>query len=293
MHRPNDPSAYINARDTIDPNLMAARLEAARVRRFDNAAAAIDALKAESGDNWRRYYGYESGERKPKMAGLYIISKVFEVPIEYFLFGTDSETYEGEARTLAQRARITLKIDEEDNHPLPVEASPEKDPEDAAAAINYEYEQGKLNTSHNQPVRFIPILSANEIRQLSTGRGDLADMSGRTMPVPDFLNASRHSYNYQIPSHDVSMVAADGISIGPGSVVLADPDAPIFPGSMVLALLRGHDEPMIRKYIAAGAYKPGMRFKLGAFNPAFEAIEVSKKLDCLSIARIIFFGTPV
>jgi hypothetical protein len=276
-----DPLATSQALERIDLKTLSQRLEIARIRKFDNRTAAVADLKQRYGASaTRTYQSHEAGERRPKLAVLWRYCEAFEVPIRYILFGDNAQIYEMEARAQARRIGVKLKIDQT-----------EDDSEPRAAPINQAIESAKVNSSHNTPIRFIRVLSAKEILDLNTGRGDLTEMSGQLLPVPSFLNVSRHSFSYKIPEHDQSMVAKEGLSIGPGSYVGVDLEAKIFPGNYVLANLVGYDEPVVRVYKAARPYTSGVPFTLEALNPAFGPIHISAPSECLLLARISFTTT--
>jgi SOS-response transcriptional repressor LexA len=118
-------------------------------------------------------------------------------------------------------------------------------------------------------------------------------MSGRTLPVPDFLDVSRRSFWYQIPLNDASMVAKEGLSLVPGAIVLIDLEKPIIRGKPVLAKLMDHDEPLIREFQAAQSFEAGGPFILRPLNPAYDPIEVKDRADCLLIGAVYFFGSLV
>lgn len=287
----NDPTSYAEALESIDPLLLGARLEIARLREFDSVRAAIDALREASDQpdqiKPRAYYLHESGERRPrKMSRLRLYADTFKVPLSYLLFGEGAEVYEAEARDLAARKRIVLKIDALKGEKTVAESSRKIVP------INQDIELIETNTIHNPIDRSRVILTASEIRKLSTGRGDLATMSGPMLSVPDFLNPSRHSFWYRVPAIDVSMAptSREGHSFPPGGIGLFDQEAKILPGDYVLAYLDDWDEPVMRQYVASRAYSAGASFKLEALNPAYEPIEIPLKSKCRYIARLVFFG---
>jgi hypothetical protein len=294
-------SGYAAALATIDADLLAARLEVARIRKFDRRAAAITALEkmpSPDGDSYvaaRTYHSHETGHRRPKMQRLLVYVALFEIPLDYLLFGVDAERYEAEARDLAKRAGTSLKIDKfttpSDQRALTLVKNLEDDSKINADPINQLSQQSESKASHNPDTRFIVILTASEIRKLSTGKGDLAAMSGPMLPVPDFLNASRHAFAYRIPVDDNSMVGPGGLSFNAGGICMIDPEAPIPPGKYALAIIKGEPEPVVRQYVASGPYAPGRTFELHALNPAFRPIIVANKSACLFIARVISFVT--
>lgn len=298
-----DITRYTDALKAIAPQLLAARIEVARIRKYDRRPAAIAALgqlledldKSEMGA--RTYHSHENGERRPQLERVSIYSRLFEIPIDYLLFGRDAEVYEPEARSLAKRAGVPLRIDVLQGQTAPrrltlVENSEEKTNINSEA-VNQEPARIELNASHNPSVRFITILSASEIRKLRTGRGGPA-MLGPKMPMPNFLNASPHSFVFQIPADDLSMVTQDGLSLNAGGVCVVDPERTILPGNYVLAMLKSREEPIIRRFVADGAYAADCSFELHALNPSFKPIvDADKKGACVFIGRVVFFGNEL
>ena len=160
----------------------------------------------------------------------------------------------------------------------------------STATINQLRGQPDLNSSHNPNVRFIVVLSAEQIRDLSTAQGDLARMSGQSIPVPELLNAGRGSFAYFVPVNDFSMVAASGLSFHPGACLIVDPERTIAPGDLVVADINGFDAPILRRYVGARPYSRAARFKLEAFNASFEPLEIADPDDVLFIGRVIWTG---
>ncbi len=242
------------------------RLRRARSEHHKSAREAIAALRKRWGDTViSTYYSHEAGARMPSDSDLERYAEQFGVSVAYLRYGDYSERFDG--------AKIPVNKDESDA---------------SADGVNQAREQIDLKSSHKPSVRLILLLSADQIRELSTGRGDLAKMSGHTLPVPDFLDASRHSFAFIIPKNDLSMVNPAGETFPPGSWIIADPKRPILPGDLVFADL---DEfgPVLRRYVGAKAHAPGARFELHAANPAYRPIAVEPK-DLLLIGRVINSG---
>lgn len=243
-----------------------ARILYAQKRKYRFAADAIEELEARYGKKAKSaYYSHRSGTRLPDDATLRMYAELFEVPFEYLRLGIGAEKIE--SRPVA--------INEDESGA-------------SVVSINHHRQDVELKTSHKHPVRFIPILSAEQIRDFCAGRGDLAAMSGRTLPVPDFLNASPESFAYFIPDNDFSMVAAAGPSYAPGACIVVDLQRQIKPGDRVYAEIEGFDDPVVRTYVAARPFAPGVPFRLEAFNPAFQAIDVSDPSQARVLARVIW-----
>lgn len=283
MNEISDPFAASQALERIELRILSQRLEIARIRRFDNRTAAVAYLKERYGASaTRTYQSHEAGERRPKLPVLWRYCAAFEVPIGYILHGENAQIYENEARRRARQMGVKLKIDQSEDDAAP-----------PASPVNHADELTQINSSHNSAIRFIRLLSAKEIRDLNTGRGDLAEMSGQLLPVPLDVTVGRYSFFYKIPPHDHSMIAKEGLSLGPGSVVSVDLEQKIFPGNYVLADLAGYDEPIVRIYKAARPYIAGTPFSLEALNPAFEPIHIGAPSECRLLARICSTTTPL
>lgn len=248
-----------------DDEQIAHRLKRARARRFKTAGKAIEELEARWGIKRRTYFSHEAGERTPSDRDIERYAELFGVTPQYLRYGDGSEVFDSAEEI----------VNEDEDKGLP-------------RLINQGVEQFKLNPSHNHPVRFIVILSANEIRKISTGQGDLAKMSGRSLPVPDFLSASRHSFAYIIPQNDMAMMTDRGQSFGPGTCLIIDQEREIAPGDFVLVEHADFAAPLFRTFRAVAPYKPGMTFELSAFNPAYQNILVDAAAKVISIGRVIW-----
>jgi phage repressor protein C with HTH and peptisase S24 domain len=247
------------------------RILFAQKRKYRFGSDAIEELERLHGKKVRAaYYSHRRGTKLADDDTLRKYADLFEVPFEYLRLGIGAEEIE----------RQPEQINEDES-------------EGSITTINQGKQQTDLKSSHKLPIRFIPILSADQIRDLSFGRGGLAQMSGRTLPVPDFLNVSPDSYAYLIAQNDYSMVVASGPSYGPGTCIVLDPQRTILPGDVVLADIEGFGGPVIRKFVAARAFTPGLKFRLEAFNPAFEAIEIADPAELSAIARVIWIAQQI
>lgn len=283
------------ALDEIDRSLLAARIKLARQRKFPNAKVAADAIAAQHGasNSSRSYQSHESGERRPKPRDLASYAQTFGVTLEYFVSGNHPGIAEAEveAQALLNRKRLQKHAGIAELEPArPVLLINGDNSATSGSAVNQLPRRFETDTIHNIGVRLIPVLSASEIRQFITGRGDLTTMSGQQLPVPHILSASEHSYSYQIPDDDLSMTSATGASFGPGTHIVVDPGAVILPGKYVLAILDGFDEPLFRIYKAAKPYLPGVPFALQALNNAYDLITVKDAERVQSMARVIYTG---
>lgn len=287
----------------LPQKLLAARLEVARIRKRCSVADITLGLAKLLGKEGkpgavpsRSYYSHESWDanaRRPKLGRLRVYAELLDVPLDYLLLGKDAHIYEDEARKIAARTKTKLKIDDlpassrQASRPQLIYDTDSKVNDDG---VNQTSDASDTGTIHNTGVRFIVIATASEIRKLKQGRGVPADMAGPSIPVPDFLKASRHTFGYEIPNGDNSMTAPTGLSFNAGGVCYVDPQAEIRPGQYVLARLKDADEPVIRQFQSSLPYADGRMFELHALNPAYKPIAVTAKDDCAYIARVIFFG---
>lgn len=270
------------ALEEIDLALLGARLEVACRRKFAKTSEAVAALDkelqkhGEKGNRGKTYYSYQKGQRRPRMKELQRIAQLFEVPVNFFLFGGYPAIDDAEVEIFRKHKAAKLSDwdsqDSSGTSPLPV---------------NQPANQLEIITSHNAGWRSIVILTASEIRHINTGRGSLAQMSGQTLPVAGISSASQHSYAYILPEHDRSMIAERVLSFAPGTAIVADPERLIMPGDLVLADLQDYDHPLLRLYTASRPYAPGVAFELTAFNPSYKPIALSERDKVLGIARVI------
>lgn len=272
---------YADALEAIDIQLLSARIEVARVCKFESALAAIAVLKVKP----RAYYKHERGQSRPDLGRLRLYADMFGAPLDYLLFGAEAEKFEAKARELAQRKGDELQIDTLTDAKTRINSNVN------APQINQLTEQTRATPSHNQSTRLIVLLTASEIRKLSNGLGELATMSGPMLSVPDFLQPSRRSFWYRVPFDDRSMVSEGGL-INPGGFGIIDLEAKIIPGDFVLADL-SDGGVVLRTYVAARSYQPGVSFELKALNPAYKPIEVPLDSECLSIGKLVFFGNSL
>jgi SOS-response transcriptional repressor LexA len=266
----------------IEPWLLAARLQAARARLFHRIADAIEALAMRWKTKKRTYYSHESGERRPKMDDLLRYAETFEVPLEFFLRGDENIVWDTVVQEYARQKFKNLSNGDDVN---PVETH---------AKINHHSNFLESNSSHNQTVRTIVLLSAGEIKTLNSNRGVLTRMSGERLPVPPFLEAGENCFWYVMPRHDLSMVSDNQLfSLNPGAVMLVDLDQNIAPGQCVLADIEGREQPVVRVYKAVTDKSKGAIFALDALNPSVESIYITKQEQCRTIGRVIFYGNRI
>lgn len=242
-----------------------ARLTWARRRvGFAKGSDAIKAMQDNSRVPMRTYYSHEAGQRVPdndEVIELYC--STFKVSRDFLLFGNGPERDEYLA---------SLDLDE-------------------AGEINQAFEAPKVRPSQFGPVRYIPVLTASEVRSLFLGQWDLTSMSGDHLPVPQHLRAGPRSFVYQIPADDRSMVSVDSTSFLPGTPVLIDPDEVIMPDKFMLVQPANWPAPILRQLHSSFPYvpaEPRFPLTLRALNPAFQPIVVENDGDCQIFGRAIF-----
>lgn len=263
---------------SLPPWLLGARVQAARMRKFANASIAGAAIEKAGGPRPRTYHSHESGDlnRRPSLQTLELYADIFGVALEFFLSGvSEDENLKADAERFSRLNRLQKGIEINEGEST-----------GSRVLINHNTEAFELSASHSTIERHIVVLTAKDIAKLATGRGDLTTMSGRTLPVPDFIDVSRRCFWYRIPAHDASMVSKGEISLNPGAACLIDLDKPIVRGKPVLVHLKAYDEPLVRIFRASEPFENGGPFWLEALNPAFPPIEIDDRSDCLLIGRI-------
>lgn len=264
--------------------LIAARLEVARLRKYPDASIAKMAynLQAKHGLSKSTYYGHERGDRRPNYSTLCTYAQFFDIPIQYFLFGEDSERYEQEARTVASKKKKTLKVDFLTSSDAPLVSS-----------VNQQIKNDNFSPSQKGRLRLIVKVMADDLKKIANGDASLAEIPGDTsLPAPPFLDLSEQVCWWQIPQTDFSMVAGGEAALPPGTLCLVDLEATIDPGKFVLALLKNEPTPLVRQYHSDRSWAAGVEFTLSPLNPHAKPIEVSCAEDCLLIARVVFSGSP-
>jgi SOS-response transcriptional repressor LexA len=119
-------------------------------------------------------------------------------------------------------------------------------------------------------------------------------MSGKQLPLPPLTDVGEHSFWYQIPKHDLSMVSNNQLfSLNPGAIVLVDLDEPVAPGHCVLADLAHVEQPVVRQYKAVTDPERKALFALEPLNPAYETIYISDPGDFVTLGRVVFFGNKI
>ncbi len=223
----------------------------------------IEAIKKRRPD-WpiRTYYSHEAGDRVPlDDATIELYAEMLDTTSHWLLFGGDEGVNDE-----------TLKDD--------------------AATINQPNEVLDINPSKIVGVRYIPLLTASDIKKLLSGNGNLTAMSREQLPMPQNVVVSARAFYYQIPEHDASMVSATGQSFAPGTQLLIDQDRDILPGDFLLASLPDMPAPVMRRLQSAYSLapdKPRYPFKLVALNPMAEPVTVHNRTECQVIGRVISF----
>lgn len=267
----------------LDPELIGARLEVARLCKYPLASIAEMArdLKEQYNISKSTYYGHERGTRQPPISMLHIYSAFLDIPVEYFLHGANGDTYEARARALAAGQKRSLRIDF-------------LKPSDGAlmSAVNQRLQKEKLPSFQKGRMRLIVKLMTDDLEKIAKGELSLSELTGETLPAPPFPSLGERAGWWQIPDYDYSMAGGGDAAFPPGTICFVDLDAPIEPGKFVLVLLRDHGEALVRRYVSDRTWAKQTRFALAALNPRSAAIEVADPEDCLLIARIVFSGSP-
>lgn len=210
----------------------------------------------------RIYYHYEAGTRVPREdETINRIAEMLNVTRNWLLYGTEEEVNEA--------------LFNED-----------------AAPVNQAIETSQTKSLKSLPLRYIPVLSASDIKTLLLGNGDLATMAREQLPVPQHVDAGADVFYYRIPEDDTSMVGAAGHSFPPLTLLLVDRERVARPGDFLLALPSGAPGPVMRRLQAAMPVNPAAPrypFKLVALNPMADPIAVKAEADCQILGRVVSF----
>ncbi len=266
-----------------EPKLIGARLEVARLRKFpDSSVRAVGReLSAAYQIGGQTYYWHERGERAPKPLMLKAYAAFFDVPVGYFLDGTNAKRYENEARAVARRKGRMLRIDCL-NGAAPALTDP----------VNQPIRKENFPLPKPETIRFIVKLMVSDLKDIAEGRVKLSEITGEKLPVPPHLDLSDEIAWWQIPDYDHSMVGDSEATFPPGTICLLDLKAAIEPGQYVVAMLASQDEPLVRRYVSDRRWAPGVKFRLEALNPNSDAVRVEDPADCQLVIRIRFSGSP-
>lgn len=269
--------------DSIDPAVIGARLEVARLRKYPDLSVRAMArdLTRQHHISHQTYYWHERGERAPKMLVLRTYAAFFNVPLDYLLYGEGADFYEGEARTIARAKGRVLRVDISRGSDVMLSNS-----------VNQQRTLKKNQLPNSEGIRFSIKLMAEDVKNIAAGRVKLADISGEKLPVPPNLSLSEDVAWWQIPDYDHSMAGQGDETFPPGTLCLVDMQADIEPRRFVVALLASQSEPVVRRYVSDRRWAPGVKFRLEALNPETETIRIDTPGDCLLIARIRFSGSP-
>lgn len=267
----------------IDPEIIGARLEVARLRKYPDSSVRAMArdLTEQHHISHQTYYWHERGERTPRMLVLRTYAEFFEIPLDYLLYGVGAEDYESEAREIARSKGRVLRIDILEGSRVMLSKS-----------VNQPINLNKNHLPNFGGIRFIVKLMAEDLKNIAEGRIQLADVSGEKLPVPPGLSLSDDIAWWQIPDYDHSMAGQGDETFPPGTLCLIDMQADIEPGRFVVAFMASQNEPVVRRYVSDRRWAPGAKFRLEALNPETETIRVDTPSDCLLIARIRFSGSP-
>lgn len=144
-----------------------------------------------------------------------------------------------------------------------------------------------IDPSQNDRIRFIPLLTAEQIVARLAGNGHTMKTLEK-LPVPARIGAGERAFAWQIPMGDLSMVGAE-LAFAPGTFLIVDPDQEIYPNQLVLARKSGKGQPwLFRRYHAGEPYTRAARFELIAIAPDVPP-ESAARIDDYEIAgRVIY-----
>lgn len=223
----------------------------------------IQILKARRGAvRARTYYSHKAGKRVPdddETIDLY--AEMLDVSRDFLLFGAGAE---------ALGYFLT-----DDGEP-----------------INQPVELFAINPFQPAGIRYIPVLTASDIKRLLNGQVNLITFSGERVPIPQDAAAMANAFAYRIPPHDTSMTGRDGPSFTPGTWLIIDPERDVLPGDFLLAWPANMPGPVLRRLQSSHAYiadAPHFPFKLIALSPHADPITVAEPGDCVILGRLISF----
>jgi SOS-response transcriptional repressor LexA len=233
---------------------------------YPSAADFIAALTQRYPDTQRRtYYQYESGRSMPKHPdAINRLAEMLGVTRDWLLFGKGEQVNDD---------ALTTNV----------------------ATINQAIEIPLRKSLKPPPLRYIPVLTASDLKNMLLGNGRRATMSREQLPVSQHIDAGAEAFYYRIPDDDTSMVGSAGHSFPPGTLLLIDPGRIIRPADFLLAQPADAPAPIMRRLQARLPFDPGglvlraYPFRLVALNPMAEPIEVNDKADCHIIGRVVSF----
>lgn len=238
------------------------RLTEARQARYPRRSHFIAALNAKYPGTItpKGYHNHEDGLRWPVQLGLVdLYAEMLETTRDWLLFGKGKQ----------------VNADELKESPAP---------------INQRIESFDINTFKSGGFRYIPKLSASEIRLMLNGHGDPANMTGERIAVAQDIPAGPRTFSYTIPQGDASMVSPSGLSFPAGTHLMIDMDRTVAPGDFLLCWPTGLPVPVLRQLQAAFPLElTALRypFKLVALHPMAEPITVESASDCEVLGRMI------
>jgi len=230
---------------------------------YKTTADFISALKARQPNmQVRIYYHYEAGGRVPRDdATINLFAEMLNTSRNWLLFGSEEDVNED-------------SLSEDD------------------AEVNQVIETSQTKPLKPPLLRYIPVLSASDIKTLLLGNGNLTTMSREQLPVPQHVDAGADPFYYRIPDDDTSMVGRAGHSFPPGTVLLINRERTVRPGDFLLAQLGDAPAPVMRRLQSAmpiAPSEPRYPFKLVALNPMAEPITVDADSDCEILGRVVSF----
>lgn len=163
---------------------------------------------------------------------------------------------------------------------------------DNRGRINQTIEIPSIKPFKLPALRYIPVLSASEIRSLLLGNGNLTTMSREQLPAPPHTDAGADAFYYRIPEDDTSMVGGAGHSFPPGTLLLINRERPIQPGAFLLAQQADMPGPIMRQLQAPFPVVPAnprFPFRLIALNPMAQPIVCSAGESWEILGRVVSF----
>jgi SOS-response transcriptional repressor LexA len=271
MHMPDEK---------IDRERFKFRLKIARLRRgfvtTEDAAAHFDALPGSRRITARAYKGWETGERTPG-------SSVFYAILEDELRAQPKGWIaDGAGESLSALQDIFAKLDVESRRAAKEVRQKMAGPQNGLRPSAPVYQltpkatDFDINTSQSVPLRRIPVLSGDNIASFLAGESRGAFMAaGRTVIIPETLDASDAAWCWVVPATDEAMVGPGGMSFPPGTELVLDPSQDVLPGKLLLIRPKGANFWLFRRYAAGLPFSAASEYTLEALNPSVEPIRVT------------------
>lgn len=265
------------------------RLKIARLRRgfvtTEDAAAHFDALPKPRRITARAYKGWESGERLPGARSLYpILEEELRVARDGWLANGGGESL-SELQEIFAKLDVEMRLAAKEVRQGMAAGTTMAQPSAIIYQLTSKAQDFDINASQSVPLRRIPVLSGDSFASFIAGERD-ALMAGRTVIIPEHLNASADAWCWVIPKDDETMVGPGG-NFPPGTELVLDPRQDVQPGKLMVIRPKGAQFWLFRRYAAGLPFSAAKEFTLEALNPSVEPIRVTNPREWEFGGRLI------